>query len=213
MVSEELILPFYLWILVIVINFVCGIILLKRTFKIDIEVTKKYYGGITLVCFTHGIARIFYFIYDFIFPTELLWWTLGAFVGIICMVIFIFVVETTIYTKTKHFFTIFGLIGLGLIVVDMIFQLNLTHIIQIVVGLIIALIIVIIYLYVTIKSDGIVRKAFIIMIIGIIFLLLGQIGHTPTAHELFPWTVFVAPIMMLLSFILFYISMTLYYLK
>jgi hypothetical protein len=213
MVAEDLIIPFYLWIILIILNFMLGFIMLKKTFKIEIKTTKRYYTGVVLLFFTHGIARIIYFIHDFIYPTEQLWWNMGAYTGLITMIVFIAVVESTIYKKSKHFFTIFGVTGLILLSLDFIFQFNISRIIQYIVGLTIAFVMIFIYSYVTVKSDGIVRKAFLIMTIGIILFELGQIGHTPTAHEIAPWTVYASPLFMMAALILLYISMTLYILK
>ncbi len=213
MVTEELIIPFYLWMIVIIVNFVLGSIMLKKIFKIEMKITRNYYLGVTLLLFIHGIARIFYFVYDFIYSEQILWWTIGAFIGLICMVVFIAVVETTIFTKSKRFFTIFGIVGLVLMFVDLVFQFNLSRIIQSIVGLTIAFVIILIYSYNTAKSDGIVKKAFFIMTIGIIFFELGQISHTPTAHELFSWTIYASPLVMLVALILLFVSMSLYLLK
>ncbi|MHA1293697.1 MAG: hypothetical protein ACTSQJ_13645 [Promethearchaeota archaeon] len=209
---------FYTTILLIIINYFLGFIMLKKTMKIKLKITKKYFLGLVLFLFVHATCRIFYFVYDFYYSDELIWWEIGAILGLLSITLLIAAVESTIFTKSKHALTIIGISGLILMTIQSILNvtknqlpINLSQIVQYGIVSILALTILLIYIYVTIKSTGNIRKSSLLMTIGIILFELGQIAHTSTARELFPISVVIGPIVMITALILLYIAISQYY--
>lgn len=179
----------------------------------DFKTTKQYFMGITIFLFVHAGCRIFYLLNDFIYPAEILYWNIGAILGLLSVVILIAVVETIIFKKSHYIFTIIGIAGLILMTLQMIFNfpINIGYIAQTVIIPILAVVILLIYLRVSIKSTGEIRKSALIMTFGIILFELGQVAHTNTAKAMFWWVDIVGPIIMIVALIFLFISVSRFY--
>lgn len=218
MPNELLVLIYWITLAMIVVNFLLGVFMTNRTRKIELKVTKRYFIGLDLFLFVHTTCRIFYFVYDYYYPDEQIWWELGAILGLLSITILIAAVESTIFTQTKHILTIIGIIGLGLMTTQTILNLthnqlpiNLSQLVQYAVVSTLALFMLFIYIYMAIKSTGNIRKSSVIMTIGILLFEIGQIAHTSAAETLVPASVYLWPIFMIVALILLYIAVAKYY--
>lgn len=218
--SSEIVLVLYvLTIILIGVNFLLAFVMLQKYTKIELEFTKKYFRGLILFLFVHAVCRIFYLLHDFYFPTEQIWWEIGALLGLLSITLLIMAVESTIFKQTRHILTIIGVVGLILMTIQIILiatdnelTVNLSQIVQYAVVSTLGLFMLFIYIYVAIKSTGNIRSSAVLMAIGILIFELGQIAHTSAAIALLGnIAIILAPILMTAALILLYVAISQFY--
>lgn len=194
-----------LWIAVIITHFVFTVLLVDKSKVFEnMKFRENYLFGIGGFFFIHGICRIPYFVYDYYIHEEI-WWLIGAVIGFISIVWLMYFVETSIITKTRHVFTIIGIIGAILIItVAAIVDIPTAKNVQYVFISPLALIIPIFYLYAAIKSTGEVRRNSLIVVVSAIVFEIAEVAHTDLLAEMFPPSIYLAPIMMIAGLIGFY---------
>jgi len=162
-----------------------GIILIRKAFKPAFErPQREYFLGIAVFILVHIIARVFYFYYDFI-DAQVLFWEVGALVGVGSIIFLVYAIERNVYKRSKFVITIIAiisLIALSIITVLDVYSPGLIHpdikvIVQTVNTAVIGLFLPLIYIYVAIKSSGTYRTNSLIIAIGIIIFLGGQTAH------------------------------------
>lgn len=212
--NEMWILVFIVTVILIAVNFLLAFAMVSKSSKTELEFTKRYFIGLTSFLFVHAACRIFYFLHDFYFSTEQMWWEIGALLGLLSITILIEAIEATIFKKTKHLLTAIGIIGLILMTIQlianaigMVLPINLSQIVQMLVVSVLGLVVLFIYIYVAIKSMGEIRKSAIIMTIGILLFEIGQIAHTTVAIALLgDLAIVIAPILMTVALTLLYFA-------
>ena len=214
MVSIELQLLLIIWPIVIIVDYTLGAVMLYKTLKIPAnEPQKKYFIGITCFFIAHATCRLFLHIRQYYFPYELRLAYIGSALGILSLVCVVYVIESVIYKKTKHIFTIYGLIGVAIDVIDVIFMTGLSLFlwVQTIFAPVLTVFIILIYFTHIFKSTESVRNHFIVMTIGIIIFGLGEIQNTPQAVALVSWAYIGAPLFMLAGLLILFIGVVKYY--
>lgn len=203
-------------IIVISIDYLIGLLMLKRTIKTDSKVTKRYFGGATGFFFIHATCRLFYMIHSFFLRDQILIYNIATILGLASLTVFLFAIESTILPRAKHVFSIYGFIGIIAMIIlmgDTSRYLGLRPIIWVQYFTVPVLGAVITFIYFThiFKSTENVRNHFILMTISILLLEISELGNSYLAHQLFPWSDFAAPIIMLVGLILIYVAIIKYY--
>ncbi len=207
---------FILKLSVIIIDIILFSVMLKKTIKIDLKITRRYFTGLSIFFVVHCICRTFYLLHSYFFTDIRIIYQLGTFLGLASVVVLVAVIESTLYTKSKHLITIYGIGGLSFMLIGMFVDfeymgLTLMILAQYCTIPVLAIFIISIYLTATIKSTGKVRKNAIIMTVAIILFCLGEVGNTGTASTIFPLISYIAPILMILGLIMMYISVSNYF--
>lgn len=201
-------------IVAIIFGFVIGFIMIKKVRKIELKVAKRYFTGAMLFFFVYSICRTIFLIADFIPDPMGFSYYVGNTLGLVSIVIIIEAIEATIVRKTMHLLTIYGCIGIGVMIFDNfarwnIFGYNLITLAQYSCMIPLGLVILLIYLRVTLKSTGYVRKSAAIMFLGILLLMLSEMGNTGDAVRLVGESIYyISPIILVVSLILLYYSIT-----
>ncbi|MHA1819637.1 MAG: hypothetical protein ACTSU2_03005 [Promethearchaeota archaeon] len=202
---------FYLWIIVLLTNFFFMYKMIIRFKNPETELFGKYFKGVFSFFLIHGISRIFYFVYDYFVIDQHIFYEIGVLFGILSITAFIYYIESTIFTKSKHGLFIFGVIGSIVSLSSIIFSLLgqdtviLSEYTQYFTVPILGIVIPLIYLYTAIITTGRVRANSIIIMFGIIVFILGQMAHTPTAVQLLgDFLKIASPVLMLVGILIFY---------
>ena len=203
-------------IAVIIIDLILFTVMFSKTLKADFETTKKYFAGASAFFIVHAICRFFYVLNNFYFKEIQIFYYLGTLLGLVSVVILVSAIESTLYTKSKHIFTLYGIIGLTVmfigIFVDFVYM-GITLMIwtQYLTIPVLAVFIIMLYFITMLKSTGNVRTSSLIMSIGIILFAVGEMGNTNTATSLFPWAYYAAPLLMIGGLICMYLSVSSYF--
>ena len=206
---------FFIELTVVIIDFFCAFIMLKKTLKIELKITKKYFSGATLFFFTHSICRTIFLFWSY-YSKDMIFFNWGSFLGLLAVIFIVYSMETAIFTKSKHFFTFFGLGCLCFLVIAMFIEYDLMGLSLVLWAqyaglLVLGTVIVLVYFSFIFKSTDTVRNHFILMFIAALLFCLGEMGNTTTAIRMMPWLDMGAPIIGLSSLILIFISITRYY--
>ena len=213
----------------IAIGAIIGVIMILKLRRIELKVTRRYFLGATEFFIAYSICRTV-FLLGAILPDPLsLSYYVGNTLGLVSIVLIIAAIESTIFTKSKHFFTYYGIVGIGVMVfdtIDFIFlgdqitagTRTLLSIAQYACMIPLGIVILLIYLTVIIKSTGKVRKNAAIMFVAILLLMLSEMANTQDAENLFEFLVgnpdvvhYLSPIILVISLILLYYSITHYF--
>lgn len=210
---EEL--NFIVELIVVIIDFLCASIMLKKTLKKEQEITKKYFTGATLFFFTHSACRTIFMFWSY-YSKDIIFFNLGSFLGLLAVVFIVYSMETAILTKSKHFFTFYGLCCLCFLIIAMFIEseflgLSLVLCAQYAGLVVLGAVIVLVYFSYIFKSTDMVRNHFILMFIAALLFCLGEMSNTSTALRMFPWLDLGAPLLILCSLILIFISITKYF--
>jgi hypothetical protein len=172
----------FLSIIGIIALFILGIITLLYMKKKEETVSKKFFIAISLLFIAFGLGRVVLLFSDFLLPDEIadelfeISWKIAYGIMMCGLVSLVYVVEsqklidTYVYKKTKHLFTIVGIIFIFSLII---LPYSILRILNYIVSFLLVLLPLIIYSIIAKKSTGDVRKKAIILIIGI---LIGVIG-------------------------------------
>ncbi|MHA1734479.1 MAG: hypothetical protein ACTSU5_21280 [Promethearchaeota archaeon] len=209
-----------LWIAVIIIHFAFTFILGNKAKKhatdLDLKFKDNYLIGTVGFFLLHGICRIPYFIDDYyvepyftgVEGTSLsdTYWIVGAIIGFTSLVWLLFFVETTIIQKTRHAFTILGAVGAILITIAAFINFTWAKYVQYLFISPLALVIPLFYLYAAVKSTGKVRRDSFIVAFGVLVFELGEVTHTEMLWAVFPPSIYLSPLCMLVGLVMFYLG-------
>lgn len=216
MATELEILELIILIIAISIDYLIGILMLKRTLNAELRATRRYFGGATGFFFIHATCRLFYMLQSLFFREQIVLYNIATILGLASLTVFLFAIESTILPKARHVFSIYGFIGIITMIIligDTTRYMGLRPMIWVqyftvpVLGAVITLI----YFTHIFKSTESVRNHFILMTISILLLEISELGNSYLAHQLFPWSDFAAPIIMLVGLILIYVAIIKYY--
>jgi len=159
--------------------FLLGIFGIYYRKKAEMKSKKNYYFGLGLIFILLGISRIIFFYHDFIAPEylgainlDILLWKIASTIMLAGFTILSYVIETYIYKKTKHIFTIFGIIITILYLILMDKSLA-TTILYVGNGALIFLPFLL-YLFMAINTTGDIRKKAATIVLGMAILLVGS---------------------------------------
>jgi hypothetical protein len=199
-------------VIAITIGFFLGILMIRLTRKIKSKEIKRYFLGTTEFFIVYSIVRTFFLLNTFFEdPLQLIYY-IGNTLGLVSIVVMIIAIESTIFTKSKHFFTYYGIAGIGVMVFDSFARIKiggraLLQLAQYVCMIPLGIVILLIYLSATLKSTGKIRKNGFTMFMGILLLMLSEMGNTGDAVLLIGDGVhYVAPIILVTSLLLLYYS-------
>lgn len=213
---DQLLIVYIARLSVILIDFILTAIMLRKTFKVELKITKTYFSGVMLFFCTHGVARLLFFLRSYYFIEIRALFLIGTVLGLLSLVFITNAIESVIYTKSKHIFTYYGIIGVILMIIFSFIDgrfMGISYIVwvQYLTNPVLALVIILIYFGHIFQSMDKVRTHFILITIAIILIGLAEMGNTSTAHQLLTWTAWVAPLMLLTGMILIYIAIVKYY--
>ncbi|MFX0103058.1 MAG: hypothetical protein ACFFCS_26060 [Candidatus Hodarchaeota archaeon] len=133
------------------------------------------------------------------------------------IVLLVAATERTLYKKSKHFFTIYGCVGIGILIVDIFIQAEfdiggsiyrLTTLTQYFASSLLAIFIMVLYLRAALKATGTVKKNAIFMMFAIILFAVSELAHSKTANELLPVVELLAPLIMGISLVLLFYAVS-----
>ena len=163
-----------LWYIFLGFSVLFGIVMTRKALTKELgRSQREYYLGIAIFIIIHTIARIFYYLYDFVDRQEM-YWEIGALIGIGSVIFLIYAIERNIFTRTKFLITIITIINLLLIIF---LPAEFKTYVQTVNTALIGIFLPLIYIYVAYKSTGSYRKQCLLIAIGILIFLAGQTAH------------------------------------
>ncbi len=192
-----------LWIIAIVLGFFAAGIFLKRKNSVDNEIQSTHYLSLFYIFLFLSATRIFYTLgtkfEGFDYETYI---QLGYIFSMIGLTFFLFVMEKSIISKTKHILSLIGFIGIVLATLGLLGLIP-RDIPRVTNGIFSAagsLAVVLVHAYLVKKSTGDIRKRAFICMIGIIVLFLGVAGDSEIAYELITdMSVIVVPILRIIG--------------
>ena len=160
------------------VAFACFLICMGLLFVIRRRSKEREQGyffiGVASFAFLSSLTRIFFLITDFqVEPSDIynLFWKLATIASLAALVLIAILIETY-FVKTRYVFTMFGLLGIGIIILA---NIALARQLLMPIYLIIGVEILSLYLYVAIKSPGTIRTKALLMIVSLIIFTLGII--------------------------------------
>ncbi len=200
-----------LWWIATACNFIFAFLILRKAKKVQVSWRMNYFLGAVLLLLVHGACRIPYILYDYYLPTERWLWNMGAILGLISITIFVFFIENIIIKKTRHFFTLFGLVGVGMFVVGT-FNTEVLRIAQTIFVTSLALIVPLFYLIFAKQTTGSVRRNSIAMFFGVLVFEASQVAHSDSIWQVFPTLIptfqILGSTLMILGLVLIYVSVS-----
>ncbi|NVM55296.1 MAG: hypothetical protein HWN66_16435 [Candidatus Helarchaeota archaeon] len=157
-----------LYIFVIIISFLTSAIILLKIHKTQ---KKIFFLAESLFFGFFGVARIFYYIWDFIEPDHM-FWVLGVSFAMVAMTFLLFAIERKIIHGTKYVFTIFAIFAVILIIIPFSRQIHLW--IQTIMVTMLAPVGIIYFWVIAKRSFGEVRKLAITYFVGVFIWASGQ---------------------------------------
>lgn len=151
-------------------------------YKVRKMETKAYNAAFALFLIMFAVARYFYYLYDFVIPSEFLW-SIGAIFGLMGPAFVLFAIERKLIKGTRYAFTIVSIIAVILLVILLPLSILVPASkimgvgIQFIAVSTIAPLIPLLYFYVAIKSSGEARKQALIFTIGILIFIGGNLFH------------------------------------
>ena len=162
---------------VVILDYLFGLLLLLKIVNFKKGPSKTYYTGLTGFFFAHASCRLIFLIRGIFFTGNDYLFQFGTILGLLSIILLVAATEKTLYTKSKFFFTIYGFIGIGLMIVDIFLQksfeiggsnYSLTMLLQYFFSPVLAAFIMILYLMAALKATGRIRTNAIFMLFAII---------------------------------------------
>jgi len=158
-----------LYIILIIVNFIgTGF----AFYHLKNKEVKLFWLGFAFFFLLHGVGKIFYYFYDLVIAHDLLY-LIATIISISSLIAIIFATETQVVDNTRHIFTIAISIALAVFVFVPLPDL-INYYIQLIIFTGAALLIPILYLYIAYKSAGSLRKNALILAVGAVALLIGN---------------------------------------
>ena len=201
-----------LWIVATVLMISSTIIFMIKAIKIQEKSAKSMFIAYGLFYIFFGLTRILYIEAVYILGMYDFFTTLGYITQILALIFIIYVLETQIVKSTKFFFLIITIVAFVIALISLVgvtsirryFALTLLFILV----PISASVIMILYLYVIIKSIGGIRKKAIGLFIGSLMMFASQVMDSEMfISATFPFVPLeITPIIMIIGVIIFTLS-------
>jgi hypothetical protein len=187
------------------LDYLIGIMLVRRISAIKEGSKRKYYLSLAGFFLAHGTFVLTHVINQST-PVSALF-NLGVLLVLAGVVLLVYAIELTVYTRSKYFFTIFGAIAVGIIAVDqftrlMVLGIRLMEWPQYFANPLLVLFIVLVYLNAFRKASGPAKRNALFMILGIISFMVAELALSNAAKVLLPWAKFVGPPLRVVAVIL-----------
>ncbi len=166
-------------LLVAIVSFLIGLIVLFVLKRKDPNMKKSFFFGIPLFFILVAIARGIFVYHDFYAPDsmDIPLWVMANMIVLVGFILLNYTIETHVYNKTKHIFTILGIALTGIYLVAVIFITKfIASIILYVANASQMLAPCAIYLIVSRKSTGVLRTKGIIILTGLFILIASQLS-------------------------------------
>ncbi|MFO8017185.1 MAG: hypothetical protein R6U96_00995 [Promethearchaeia archaeon] len=198
-----------LWIISIGLLFLAFFLFLMKGREIDLKSSKMVFFGYAVFTLFFGLTRIFFIFgvrnseyYDF-------YTTVGYISSLIGIIFWLYILETYMITKTKKIFLIVTLITFGIALVSLIggadryIALTMMYtLLPVSIGVVFFL-----YIYIIIKGTGAVRKNAAWLLVGLIFITIGNMMDTELFVSSFPaFPLEIPPVIMIIGILIFLYS-------
>nr|MDO8088860.1 hypothetical protein [Candidatus Sigynarchaeum springense] len=202
----------------IILDYTLGLVLLSKTMKLAPSPPRKYYLGVFVFFLVHSACRtVFFFRAYFVEKSDNVvrvpMFDIGTMLGVLSVILLVYVIESTIVTRSKKVFTIFGCCALGIMVVDLFIRMTLANRrlmvwVQLITLPVLVAFIIAIYLRALLKSTGTVRKNAVVMLFAIVLLTLSEVANSEFASMLLGSVTarYLGPILMAAALIVLYIA-------
>ena len=165
----------------------------------NIEV-KTFYVSMALFALVFGIARIFYYIYDFILIGDVIIWNIAAIIDIASIIFLLFAVEKSVVPSTKFVFTILAMILLVFLLIP--FPAIVGEALQTIITPMIAPIIPGIYIYLAYKTTGEARRLAIIFLSASFIFIFANVFHSRVFTSFYFGYYIISPIFFIISMLM-----------
>ena len=192
-----------LWIIGICLLYVSSILFLLKAIKIELKDPKVGFIAYFLFCSIFGSARLVFTIGNITPESYDFFTSIGYILSPLALVPILYVVETQIVTSTKKFFLIVTIIGIIIALISLIFPesryfaLTMLSIMM----PISTVSIIILYLYVIVKTSGKVRKKAVLILIGLLLIGLSHVLDSEYLVRSLPLEI--APIILIIGAFIF----------
>lgn len=206
-----------LWIISISLLFAGGIIFLWKVTKSRLKTAKMIYLGYAIFGICFAITRIWFIIAvieaDACTDCYDLYTSLGYIFGIIGILFWLAVVETYMIPQTKRVFTIIT-IGAFIIVLITLFSPTSRYFALTMIYILLPFsvgAIILLYIYIIIKSTGSVRKRAIWLFVGLVFIAIGYMMDSEAFVGAVPgFPLEISPLLMIIGTLTFIITQVAY---
>ncbi|MHA1281749.1 MAG: hypothetical protein ACTSQP_04515 [Promethearchaeota archaeon] len=198
-----------LWLISIGIFFTSFVLFILKALKLEMKSQKKIFQGYGIFSLFFGITRIIFIIGVYIPEQYDFYTTLGYITGILGILYWLYVIETYLITNTKKIFMIITSVAFGIALIALIGQASRYFALMLIYILLPFAIVAIfmLYIYLIIKTTGIVRKRTIWLVIGLVILVIGYIMDTELFVGNFRWIPLeISPALMILGTLIFIIT-------
>ena len=198
-----------LWLISIGIFFTSFVLFFLKASKLEMKSQKKIFQGYGIFSLFFGITRIIFIIGVYIPEQYDFYTTLGYITGILGILYWLYVIETYLITNTKKIFMIITSVAFGIALIALIGQASRYFALMLIYILLPFAIVAIfmLYIYLIIKTTGIVRKRTIWLVIGLVILVIGYIMDTELFVGNFRWIPLeISPALMILGTLIFIIT-------
>lgn len=163
----------YLTIGMVIGAFLISFYALISSRKSNRKLSSNYLIGIAVFFLFFGVGRLIYMIHDYFAPDslEIILWKIATVVIFCGLTVFIYTLETFIYKKTKHIFSIIGVFILFMVII---LELDFARFFIYAGNLILLIVPALIYIIMIRNSTGDVRKWSIVILIGMVIFAVGQ---------------------------------------
>ena len=190
----------------IALDCIVGIMLARKTLTFGKGAMRKYYLCVTCFFFAHGTFLLTHIIY--LFTNYGMLFDIGISIVLASIVLLVAAIEFTIFTRSRHVFTIFGCVAVIIIMMDAIARFKITPRIMILVQLfanpILVLFILVTYLNAARRAKGSSRRNAILMFIAIVVFSIAELGQSQVAVQLVPGVEIIGSILMDAAIVLLY---------
>ena len=197
-----------LWIISVILLFISFGVGLFKARKLEMKTQKIFLIGYGLFGFLFGLARVF-FIFAFFNPPQFEFFTQIAYItGVLGIICILYILETYMIQKTKRIFFIITVIAF---IITLISLAGLTdryialYMLYIILPFSIA-IVLILYIYLILKTTGVLRQKAIGLFIGLILIEIGYSLDTEFFLSNFTIPLEIAPLCMIGGIIIFMIA-------
>ena len=145
---------------------ILGLLALSYLKKPEKSLSKNYFIGLIIFFFIVGIARSIFIYHDFFASDEfdILLWKIANIVVLIGFTILSYIIETHVYKKTKHLFTVIGVIFV--VVYTIILDKGLATYVIYAATSTMLLLPLLLYIIIAKNATGVLRKRSIIILVG-----------------------------------------------
>ncbi len=211
MAGEIDLVMFILGLCAICLDYLMGTVLLRKVAMIKTSSKRKYYLGVAGFYMAHGTYVLTYVIYKA--TNNGLLFNFGVLLVLSSLVLLVYSIELSIFRRSRFFFTIFGIVSLCIIAVDVILQATTTIQIKILgkrlmewpqyfVNPLLVAFILLVYLYAFMKAAGSVRRNALFMMVGIVLFIVAELALSNFVKDILPLAEYLGPPLRVVAIVL-----------